>query len=202
MNLQAGFDGLLALAALWVALGPARQRPALRLACLLLGSAAVLGTLRFSGLLPLPQLHQFVSMLGAGVGLPLIAFAVIRTDGLVATQPRYTWIVAVVLAVLCVLIGVVAGVKLWAQVWAVGAAVCTAAVAVRRRDLHALGAAVCMVLAFAAFVAQLRAGPLQPGDFLHIGMALAMLLLGRWALVRSRPIPALQQQAQGEAAPS
>jgi len=37
---------------------------------------------------------------------------------------------------------------------------------------------------------------------LHIGMALAMLLLGRWALVRSqRPIPALQQ-AQGEAAPS
>lgn len=52
MNLQAGFDGLLALAALWVALGPARQRPALRLACLLLGSAAVLGTLRFSGLLP------------------------------------------------------------------------------------------------------------------------------------------------------
>mgnify|MGYP000418345755 CR=1 FL=1 len=51
-------------------------------------------------------------------------------------------------------------------------------------------------------VAQWRAGPLQPGDFLHIGMALAMLLLGRWALVRSqRPIPALQQ-AQGEAAPS
>ncbi len=77
-----------------------------------------------------------------------------------------------------------------------------AGVALRRRDLHALGAAVCMVLAFTAFVAQLRAGPLQPGDFLHIGMALAMLLLGRWALVRSqRPIPALQQ-AQGEAAPS
>ena len=202
MNLQAGFDGLLALAALWVALGPARQRPALGLACLLLGSAAVLGTLRFSGLLPLPQLHQFVSMLGAGVGLPLIAFAVIRPDGLVATQPRYTWNVAVVLAVLCVLVGVVAGVKLWAQVWAVGAALSIAGVALRRRDLPALGAAVCMVLAFTAFVAQLRAGPLQPGDFLHIGMALAMLLLGRWALARSqRPIPALQQ-AQGEAAPS
>ena len=141
-------------------------------------------------------------MLGAGVGLPLIAFAVIRPDGLVATQPRYTWIVAVVLAVLCVLVGVVAGVKLWAQVWAVGAALSIAGVALRRRDLPALGAAVCMVLAFTAFVAQLRAGPLQPGDFLHIGMALAMLLLGRWALARSqRPIPALQQ-AEGEAAPS
>ena len=31
MKLQAGFDGLLALAAFWVVLGPARQRPALRL---------------------------------------------------------------------------------------------------------------------------------------------------------------------------
>ncbi|MEY4266791.1 MAG: hypothetical protein RIS90_1326 [Pseudomonadota bacterium] len=188
MNWQAGFDGLLALAAFWVVLGPARQLPALRLGCLLLGSAAVLGTLRFSGLLPLPQLHQFVSLLGAGVGLPLVALALVAPTGAVASQRRYTWIFAVIAAVFCVLLGVVAGLKLWGSVCAFASALAIAAVAARRRDRLALGAGVCMVLAFATFAAQLSAGPLRPGEFLHIGLALAMLLLGRWAAHRqSRP---------------
>jgi hypothetical protein len=43
-----------------------------------------------------------------------------------------------------------------------------------------------MVLAFATFATQLSAGPLRPGEFLHIGLALAMLLLGRWAAARPR----------------
>jgi hypothetical protein len=184
MNWQAAFDGLLALAAFWVVLGPGRHLPALKLGCLLLGSAAVLGTLRFSGLLPLPQLHQFVSLLGAGVGLPLLAVALVAPAGAVATQPRFTWIFAVIAAVLCVLLGVVAGLKLWGSVCAFAAALTITAVAARRRDLPALGAGICMVLAFATFAAQLSAGPLRPGEFLHIGLALAMLLLGRWATVR------------------
>jgi hypothetical protein len=184
MNLQAGFDGLLALAAFWVVLGPARQLPALRLGCLLLGSAAVLGTLRFSGLLPLPPLHQFLSLLGAGVGLPLLALALVAPASAVSTQPRFTWIFAVIAAVFCVLLGVVAGLKLWGPVCAFASALVISAVAARRRDQLALGAGVCMVLAFAAFAAQLSAGPLRPGEFLHIGLALAMLLLGRWAALR------------------
>jgi len=184
MNWQAGCDGLLALAAFWVVLGPGRRLPAVQLACLLLGSAAVLGTLRFSGLLPLPPLHQFVSLLGAGVGLPLLAVALVAPAGAVATQPRFTWIFAVIAAVFCVLLGVVAGLKLWGSVCAFAAALTIAAVAARRQDRLALGAGICMVLAFATFAAQVSAGPLRPGEFLHIGLALAMLLLGRWATVR------------------
>ena len=186
MNWQAGGDGLLARAAFWVVLGPGRRLPAVQLACLLLGSAAVLGTLRFSGVLPLPQLHQFVSLLGAGVGLPLLALSLGAPAGAVATQRRFTWIFAVVAAVLCVLLGVVAGLKLWGSVCAFASALAIAAVAARRRDLLALGAGICMVLAFATFAAQVSAGPLRPGEFLHIGLALAMLLLGRWAAARPR----------------
>ena len=197
MNWQAGLDGLLALAAFWVVLGPARQLPALRLGCLLLGSAAVLGTLRFSGLLPLPQLHQFVSLLGAGVGLPLLALALLAPAGAVASQRRYTWIFAVIAAVFCVLLGVVAGLKLWGSVCAFASALAIAAVAARRQDRLALGAGVCMVLAFAAFAAQLSAGPLRPGEFLHIGLALAMLLLGRWATLRHSRAPHSHSRESG-----
>lgn len=184
MNWQAAFDALLALAAFWVVLGPGRHLPALSLGCLLLGTAALLGTLRFSGVLPLPPLHQFVSLLGAGVGLPLLALALLAPAGVVATQPRFTWVFAVVAAVLCVLLGVVAGIKLWGSVCAFVAALTIAAVAARRQDRLALGAGICMVLAFAAFAGQLSAGPLRPGEFLHIGLALALLLLGRWAAAR------------------
>jgi hypothetical protein len=186
MNLQAGFDGLLALVAFWVVLGPARQRPALQLGCLLLGCAAALGTLRFSGLLPLPKLHQFVSLLGAGVGLPLLCFGLVKPAGVVALQRRFTWIFAVVAAVLCVLIGVVAGVKLWGSVCAFASALIIVAASAARKDMIALCSGGCMVFAFAAFAGQLRAGPLQPGEFLHIGLALALLFLGVWVTSQQR----------------
>lgn len=180
MNLQAAFDGLLAAVALWLALGPARAWPALRLGALLLGAAAVLGTLRFSGWLPLPSLHQFLSLLGAGAGLPLLSLAVTRPTGAVARQTRYAWILAVCASVLCVLLVVVGGFKLWSSLCAFGSALAILVVAVRRRDGLAAAAGLCMVLAFGTFAAQLRLGPLQPGDFLHIGLAAALALLGVW----------------------
>lgn len=186
MNWQAGLDGLLAAVAIWVAIGPARALPALRLGVVLLGAAAVLGTLRFSGILPLPALHQFLSLLGAGAGLPLLALAVTRPTGRVARETRYAWVLGVCASVLCVLLVVVGGFKLWSSICAFASALAILGVCARRRDGLAAGAGLCMVLAFGAFAAQLRGGPWQPGDFLHLGLALALGLLGTWA---TRQVP-------------
>ena len=181
MNLQALFDGILAVVALWVAVRPAQNWPAMRLACLILAAAAVLGTLRFSGLLPLPAMHQFMSLLGAGVALPLLAVCVAQPASAVAKQRRYAWIFAVLAAVFCILLAMVAQIKLWPSLCAVLAALAMLGAALRRRDWLALAAGTCILLGLIAFAAKLQAADLLPGDFLHIGLGLGLALVGRWA---------------------
>ena len=178
MNWQAFFDACLAAVALWTAFNCTAQRPAVRLGCVLLGLAAVLGALRFSGLLPLPPLHQVMSMLGAAVGLPLLAIAVIAPASAVTTQTRYAWIFAVTAAVLGMLVVVVAGIKLWGSVWALLAVLAMVVVAGWTRRWNLLAAAACMLAALLAFAAGFAAGSLGPGDFLHIGLAAGVGLYG------------------------
>mgnify|MGYP000851129011 FL=1 len=184
MNLQALFDGILAAVALWVAVRSAHHWPALRLACLILGTAAVLGTLRFSGVLPLPAMHQFVSLLGAGVGLPLLAISVALPTSAVAQQRRYAWIFAVITAVMCILVAMVAQVKLWPSVCALTAALFMLVTALRRRDGLALAAGASILAALIAFATKLTALTLVPGDFLHMGLTVGLLLVGRWVRYR------------------
>lgn len=184
MNLQALFDAILAAVALSVAIFPARNWPALRLGCLILAAAAVLGTLRFSGLLPLPPMHQFMSMLGAGVGLPLLGISLSAPTSAVSRQTRYAWIFAVAASVICILVVMVGQFKLWASICAVLAALAMLVSAVRRRDWLALASGGCVLAALIAFATKLEMSVLMPGDFLHIGLALGLTLIGRWAFVR------------------
>ena len=192
MNWQALFDALLAGVALTVAWQAARA-PALRLACTLLGAAALLGTLRFSGLLPLPSLHQLMSMLGAAVALPLLAVAVIWPDGAVALQRRSTWIFTVVSATLGMMIVVQAGLKPWSTACALAAVVSLLGMGLRRRDWTAAAGGACLLAALLAFAAQFRLAGFQPGDFLHLGMAAGLWVLGRWdqrRMLGERRLPA------------
>lgn len=179
MNSAAFFDGLLALVAFWLAAVPGRRCTAVRLAALLLGCAATLGSLRFYGVPGLVELHQFASALGAAVALPLLGSVALWPAGVLAQQRRYAWIFVVTAAALCVVVVVVAGIKLWASAWALLSAVAMLLVAMRRAQWWSAGAALFMLSGFAAFVGQLQALTLQPGDFLHIGMAIGLLLYGR-----------------------
>jgi hypothetical protein len=180
MNWQATLDGVLAVVALVVGWQqPARSAPAMRMGCYLLASAAVLGTLRFSGLLPLPGLHQFLSMLGAGVAFPLLALGVSQPSSAVASQRRYTWIFAVAAAVVCTLVVMLFQLKIWTSVCAIVSAIAILASGVIGRQGRIASAGLLMVAAFGAFALKVHAGDLQPGDLLHLGLALGLILLGR-----------------------
>jgi hypothetical protein len=181
MNWQAFFDAALAVVALWVAWQPAQHKPSLRLAALIIASAAILGTLRFSGLLPLPGLHQFVSMLGAGVALPLLAVTFASPGRAIVTERRYAWIFAVIAAVLCTLLVMLAQFKLWSALCAALSALAIVAAGLGSKQPLVWVAGLLLLLAFAAFAAKLEMAGLLPGDMLHIGMALGLLLLGRRA---------------------
>jgi hypothetical protein len=188
MNLQALFDGLLALTAFYLAWHARRDAPALRLACSLVGAAATLGALRFSGVLPLPPLHQYASLLGAGVGLPLLAIAIAQRSSVVAVQRRFTWIFAVTAAVACTLAVMVVQLKWWAPACAVLSALAIVIHGVRNRQVTMAATGVLLLVTLVAFAARLQVGPLQPGDLLHIGMALTLLALGRLRHNALRPI--------------
>jgi len=186
MNWPALFDGILALVALGLACISAPNMPALRMACVILGAAAVLGTLRFSNLLPLPGLHQFVSMLGAAVGLPLLAIAVSQPSSMVATQRRYSWIFAVLAAVLSTVLVMVVQFKAWAPLCALLSALMIVVVGIQRRRRLSTAAGLLILLALGAFAAKVSFAIFKPGDLLHIGLSLGLLVLAGSVLIRSK----------------
>ena len=183
MSSMAFTDGFLALVSLWL-VSRTQSPVALRLACALFATAAVLGVLRFSGIYPLPSWHQFASMLGAMAAFPLLAVAVLWPDALVTRNTRFAWIFMGVMAVLGVLI-VGAGQK---RVVADGLAVLSViaiVVTLARAGLWRGALAGALMLAgLVLFAAKVSVGGvLGPGDLLHIGMALGLLGLGtlpRW----------------------
>jgi hypothetical protein len=167
-------DGLLALVCLWL-LSRASVPLGVRIAAGTLGAAAVLGFLRFSGLYPIPQWHQFVSMLGACAAFPLLAVAVLWPDAAVARQLKFAAIFFIGMAVFGVL--------------AVG-------VAQKRVVVDALTviSVVAMLFSLArggrwptAISTALMLPALVPGDLLHIGMAIGLLGLGVSGLWRGTP---------------
>ena len=187
MNSLAISDALLATTAFWVALGPARALPGMRFGCVLIGAAALAGSLRYSGLYPLPPLHEFLSMLGAVSALPLLAIAVAWPTSAVAATRGFAWVFFAGSAALGVLVVSVGGLRVGADIVAVLSVLTLLVASLRRKEWLGVGAAVCLALAFAAFLARLQIPDLlQPGDFLHVGMAAALLLLGRWASDRTR----------------
>ncbi len=171
-------DGVLALVCLWL-LSRASLPLGVRIAAGTLGLAAVLGVLRFSGLYPIPQWHQFVSLLGASAALPLLAVAVLWPDAAVARQLKFASIFFIVLAVIGVLaVGVAQKRVVVDALTVISVVAMLVSLARGGRWPTALSTALMLtgLLLFAAKAAVVPA--LVPGDLLHIGMAIGLFGLG------------------------
>lgn len=177
-------DGLLALVSLWL-LSRASLPLGVRIAAGTLGAAAVLGFLRFSGLYPIPQWHQFVSMLGACAAFPLLAVAVLWPDAAVARQLKFAAIFFIIMAVIGVLaVGVAQKRVVVDALTVISVVAMVISLARGGRWPTAISTALMLagLLLFAAKAAIVPA--LVPGDLLHIGMAIGLLGLGVSSLWR------------------
>lgn len=171
-------DGLLALVCLWL-LSRASVPLGVRIAAGTLGAAAVLGFLRFSGLYPIPQWHQFVSMLGACAAFPLLAVAVLWPDAAVARQLKFAAIFFIGMGAIGLLAVGVAQKRVVVDALTVISVVAMLfSLARGGRWPTAISTALMLagLLLFAAKAAVVPA--LVPGDLLHIGMAIGLLGLG------------------------
>lgn len=190
MSTLAITDALLLLVTLSIAVS-AKQSPSIRIAAGLFASAAVLGVLRFSGLLPLPTLHSFFSGLGATSAFPLLAASFLFSTSVVATQWRFASIFAVIAGA----IGLVAS-ALEVGLWGNAVALISVATLVLRsifaRDGLAVVGAVSLLAALILFALSVSlASFLKPGDSLHLFMSLGLLLLGARALRKRGQTPYL-----------
>ena len=171
-------DGVLALVCLWL-LTRAKLPLGVRIAAGTLGIAAVLGVLRFSGLYPIPQWHQFVSMLGACAAFPLLAVAVLWPDAAVARQSKFAAIFFVILAVLGVVAVGVAQKRVVVDALTVISVVAMVISLARGRHWPTAITTAFMLAGLLLFAAKATVVPaLVPGDLLHIGMAIGLLGLG------------------------
>lgn len=176
-------DGFLCLVSLWLA-SRAQSPVAVRLACALFAVAAGLGVLRFSGIYPLPNWHQFASMLGAMAAFPLLAVAIVWPDALVTRSTRFAWIFMCVMAVLGVLIVGAGQKRVVADGLAVLSVIAIVLTLARAGLWRGALAGALMLAGLVSFAAKVSVGGvLAPGDLLHIGMALGLLglaTLPRW----------------------
>jgi hypothetical protein len=193
MNADAVSDLALALACAWACAQTLRTRPGIGVAAGLIGVAACLGVLSFSGVAALEGPHDFASLVAACAAFPLLAWALRWPLDPISTRVSAAGRSAALLAGVGVL-ATVAGLSVWGQV-APGAAALVILWTMLRahRPVGLLGA----LLLVAAFVASLaapedlgRLGRVSHVQWLHYPMALALLALAHAAPARACDAPA------------
>ena len=180
MNSLAVTDSLLLLVTIVVFSG-SKNSPSLRISVAIFGAAALLGVLRFTGLLPLPQMHSFFSGLGATAAYPLLAATFIWSGSVVAQRWRFASIFFVIAGAF----GLIASAlefALWGNLVALVSVTALLIHGIRVRNVQASVGAAALLVALILFASKVALPPyLQPGDFLHVFMAFGLMLLRRKA---------------------
>lgn len=149
-----------------------------RLAFGVLGIAALLGALKFSGLYPLDTWHRLFGILGGSAALPLLAVCVKWPQSAVATQRQFALIFLGAAALMGFAIAGLGKLRVYDQVLGALSMLAMLWLLIQLGNLRRIVGIALMIAGSALFVAKLKVAPwLQPGDFLHLGMALSLLLL-------------------------
>ncbi len=178
MNGAGASDLLLALVCAVVILTQRRARPGVALAAGLIGLAAAIGVLRFSGLVAMTGPNKFASLLSAVAAFPLLAFSLRYPASRVALHVGAAVRPLLVLVAAGVALNM-AGVTAWGPALSLGSVlVMLATMAWRRQYVAALGALVLLGGMLATLAG--RAGAVtgfNPVVMLHLGLATGLALL-------------------------
>ncbi len=181
MNSLALSDGVLLIATLAIIMKPSAST-GIRLSAAVFAAAAFLGVLRFSTLLPLPGMHSFFSGLGASAAYPLLTAAFLWPDSAVAQSWRFASIFLIIAGAF----GLVASAlefNLWGNFLAIVAVVALLCRSIKDKDVMAAMGSGSLLAALLLFSSQFSLPPvLQPGDFLHLFMALGLTLMATRSL--------------------
>jgi hypothetical protein len=149
-----------------------------RLAFGVLGLAALLGALKFSGVYPLDTWHRLFGILGGSAALPLLAVCVKWPQSPVATQRQFALIFLGAAALLGLAIAGLGKLRIYDQLVGSLSMLAMLWLLIQLGNARRILGIVIMIVGSALFVAKVKLAPwLQPGDFLHLGMAVGLLLL-------------------------
>jgi hypothetical protein len=186
MNGAAASDLVLALVCGWLVVTRMAKHPGLGLAALLIGLAATLGVVRFSGLEMLAGPHRFASLVSAVAAFPLLAWVLRWPDDPVATSFAGASRVALFAGGIGIAVTVFGNAG-WSPGVALASAVLIAVTMVQRRSLGGMAGAAAMIIGMGAAAARAMV-PFDATVVLHLGLAAALVLLASAPVL---PQPAL-----------
>lgn len=175
VNSLALTDAILCIVTLFVA-SRRTHSPLLRISAAMFSAAALLGTLRFSGIWPAPAVHTFASMIAGVSAFPALATA--------ASFPSLPWVRSWKSALTAVLVAgalgaavvMLSGSRLYLDLCAIVSVLTLGVAGYRTHDrLRFMGALIMLagLLLFAMKIAVLPG--LEPADGLHLALAAGWL---------------------------
>lgn len=149
-----------------------------RMAFTLLAITAFLGFLRFSDLYPLVTWHQLFSIMSASAALPLLAVCVVFPDSVVARRKQFAIIFLGQTMLLGLVVSGLGKLRIIDQTLGLLSMALMLGTLLKGGETRRAAGAALMLLGSTLFVAKVNVAPwMLPGDWLHLGMALGLILL-------------------------
>lgn len=148
-----------------------------RLAFGVLGLAALLGAFKFSGIYPVDSWHRLLSILGGSAALPLLAVCVKWPQSAVATQRQFALIFLGGSALLGLAIAGLGKLRVYDQALGALSMLVMLGLLIQLGHTRRIVGVLSMLAGSVLFLAKVKLAPwLLPGDFLHLGMAIGLIL--------------------------